>query len=427
MSGSLAPIVDDRGLAPEDIPFDPLDARLSAADPCPAYARARAMGAVVRRPGDHLWYLTRHDAVHAAFRDRRLGTIFLHRFTPDELGLPPGIPVWRDQRWTDFALFEQWELLNLEPPAHTSLRRLVTEAFTPRTVEGMRSSIAERSRALLAQGREAGRIDLVEDYAQHFSLGIICDLIGVAPVDRETIKRWSDDTVGMYEPSPSLERRAAADRAAGAFRRYLLDLVAHRRRLPADDLLSALLDATVDGERLTDDQIVSTAMVLLMAGHEATVNATANGAAALAAHPGEWARIRRGEVSPRSAVEEILRFDSPLQWFERWVLDEGFAVEGVSIPPGSRVALMLASANRDERRWSGPDRFDVGRADTGHLSFGGGVHFCLGAPLARLELETTLTELARTEAELRVVPPAVRRPTFQFRGYDRLVVELGRG
>lgn len=426
MPGPSAPIVDDHGLAPGDVPFDPLDARF-AENPYPAYARARARGAVVRRPGDHLWYLTRHDTVHAAFRDRRLGTTFLHRYTPEALGLPPGIPVWRDPRWTDFAAFERWELLNLEPPVHTRLRRLVTEAFTPRTVEGMRTSIAERSGALLAPGREAGRIDLVEDYAQDFSLGIICDLIGVAPGDRATIKRWSDDTVRMYEPSPSLEQRTASDAAAGAFRRYLLDLVVHRRRLPAEDLLSALLDATVDGERLTDDQVVSTAMVLLMAGHEATVNATANGVAVLAAHPGEWARIRRGEVSPRAAIEEILRFDPPLQWFERWVLDDGFAVEGVAIPLGSRVALMLASANRDERRWPEPDRFDVGRADTGHLSFGGGVHFCLGAPLARLELETTLTELARTEAELRVVPPAVRRPTFQFRGYDRLVIELGTG
>ena len=424
MSG--VPIVDEAGLAPEAIPFDPLDSRF-AADPYPAYARARALGSVVRRPGDHLWYLTRHDAVHAAFRDRRLGTTFLHRYAPEELGLPPGIPVWRDPRWTDFAAFEQWELLNLEPPVHTRLRRLVTEAFTPRTVERMRAPIGERSRTLLARGREAGRIDLVEDYAQHFSLGIICDLIGVDPADREIIKRWSDDTVRMYEPSPSPEQRAASDRAAGAFRRYLLDLVTHRRRRPADDLLSALLDATVDGERLTDDQVVSTAMVLLMAGHEATVNATANGVAVLAAHPDEWRRIRRGEVSPRAAIEEILRFDPPLQWFERWVLDEGFAVDGVSIPRGSRVALMLASANRDERRWAEPDRFDLGRADTGHLSFGGGVHFCLGAPLARLELETTLTELARTEPELRVVPPAVRRPTFQFRGYDRLVIELEGG
>jgi cytochrome P450 len=406
--------------------FDPADPAFMA-DPYPAYARIRESTAVWHPDGDHLWYLTRFADVHAGFRDRRLGTTFLHRYTPDELGLAPDVPVWRDPRWQDFQAFERWEMLNLEPPLHTRLRRLVTEAFTPRTVEGLRSGTEERARSLLAQGREAGSIDLVGDYAQHFSLGIICGLIGVPASDEATILRWSDETVRMYEPSPSETQRRASNDAAGSFRQYLLDLVTDRRARPADDLLSALLEATVDSERLTDDQIVSTAMVLLMAGHEAAVNATANGVAALAAHPDQWRAIHGGQVTPRAAIEEILRFDPPLQWFERWVLEDGFEVGGVAIPVGSRVALVLAAANRDPRRHADPDRFDVGRADTTHLSLGGGIHFCIGAPLARLELETTLIELARTEAELTILPPAVRRPTFQFRGYDRLVIALSGG
>jgi len=284
----------------------------------------------------------------------------------------------------------------------------------------------DRARALLEPGREAGSIDLVGDYAQHFSLGIICALIGVPAADEPLLLGWSEATVRMYEPGPSDEQQAASNDAAGAFRRYLLDVVADRRRAPSEDLLSALLDATVDGERLTDDQIVSTAMVLLMAGHEAVVNATANGIALLAAHPDQWRLLRTGEIEPRAAIEEILRFDPPLQWFERWVLDDGVEVAGVVIPRGSRVALVLAAANRDPRRHPEPDRFDITRADTSHLSLGGGIHFCIGAPLARLELETTLAELARTEAELVIVPPAVRRPTFQFRGYDRLVIALSK-
>jgi cytochrome P450 len=403
--------------------IDPADP-VFVADPYPAYARVREATAVWHPEGSHLWYLTRFADVHAGFRDRRLGTTFLHRYTPEELGLAPDIPVWRDPRWTDFQAFERWELLNLEPPLHTRLRRLVTEAFTPRTVEGLRAGTEARARSLLEPGRAAGSIDLVGDYAQHFSLGIICALIGVPQTDEAMILGWSDATVRMYEPDPSQDQQAASDDAAGSFRRYLLDVVADRRNAPTEDLLSALLEATVDGERLTDDQIVSTAMVLLMAGHEAAVNATANGVALLAAHPSEWRRIRHGEVTPRAAIEEILRFDPPLQWFERWVLDDGFEVEGVPIPLGSRVALVLAAANRDPRRHADPDRFDVARQDTTHLSLGGGIHFCIGAPLARLELETTLTELARTESELIVQPPAVRRPTFQFRGYDRLVVAL---
>jgi cytochrome P450 len=408
---------------PPGPPFDPADPGF-VADPYPAYARVREATAVWHPPGDHLWYLTRFADVHAAFRDRRLGTTFLHRYTPEELGLPPDIPVWRDPRWEDFQAFERWELLNQEPPLHTRLRRLVTEAFTPRTVEGLRPSTEALARSLLEPGRAAGSVDMVGGYAQHLSLGIICGLIGVPAGDEPTILGWSDETIRMYEPAPSDAQQAASNATAGAFRRYLLDLVAARRRRPADDLLSALLDAMVDGERLTDDQIVSTAMVLLMAGHEAAVNATANGIAALAAHPESWAAIRDGDVTPRAAIEEVLRFDPPLQWFERWVLDDGVEVDGVAIPLGSRVALVLAAANRDPRRHPDPDRFDVRRADTTHLSLGGGIHFCIGAPLARLELETTLAELARTEPQLTIVPPAIRRPTFQFRGYDRLVVAL---
>lgn len=417
-------MVDDRAVVDEAvIPFDPLDARFIA-DPYPAYDRVRRTSGAWRREGDPLWYLTRHADVHAAFRDRRLGVTFSHRYRPEDLDLPPGVPAWRDPRWQAFAAFERWELLNLEPPVHTRLRRLVMEAFTPRTVEGMRDDIAGRARSLLAPGREAGSIDLVDDYAQAFSLGIICDLIGVEAQDRATIKRLSDETVAMYEPSPSDAQRTASDAAAGEFQRYLLDVLAVRRRRPADDLLTALIDATVEGERLTDDQIVSTAMVLLMAGHEATVNATTNGIAALAAHPEAWQAIRRGAVTPRAAIEEILRFDPPLQWFARWVLDEGFTVDGVAIPVGSRVALVLAAANRDPQRWPEPGRFDVRRADAGHLTFGGGIHFCLGAPLARLELETTLGELARSEDELVVLAPTARRPTFQFRGYEHLTIAL---
>ena len=267
-------------------------------------------------------------------------------------------------------------------------------------------------------------MDLVGDYAQHFSLGIICDLIGVSPDDRETIKRLSDDTVSMYEPGRSDEQQATANQAAGDFRRYLLDVVAHRRAHPGTDLMAALIDATVDGERLTDDQVVSTAMVLLMAGHEATVNATSNGVAALAANPDQWRLLRTGEVTVRAAIEEILRWDPPLQWFERWVLDDDVEIAGTPLARGSRVALVLGAANRDPRKFPDPDRFDITREDTNHISFGGGIHFCIGAPLARMEIETTLNELVRSEEELVVLPGAERRPTFQFRGWERLEVAL---
>jgi cytochrome P450 len=406
-----------------EVVIDPADPAF-VADPYRAYAIAREIAPVFRQPGDHFWYLTRYADVHAAFRDKRLGRTFLHRYTPEELDLPPGIPTWRDPRWTEFQAFEQWELLNLEPPVHTRLRRLITEAFTPRAIEAMRDDIRQRARVLLEPGREAGSLELVGSYAQHFSLGIICDLIGVSPDDRETIKDLSDATITMYEPAPSDEQQARANRAAGEFRRYLLDVVAHRRDHPGEDLMTALIEATVEGERLTDDQVVSTAMVLLMAGHEATVNATSNGIAALAAHPDQWRRIRAGQIAPRTALEEILRFDPPLQWFERWVLEEGVEIAGIPVPLGTRLALVLGAANRDPRRYPDPDRFDISRAESSHLTFGGGIHFCIGAPLARMELEVTLTELASSEEVLALVEPAVRSPMFQFRGFSRLEIAL---
>jgi len=402
--------------------IDPSDPSF-VADPYPAYANVREATPVWHPEGSHLWFLTRYQEVHAGFRDKRLATSFLHRFTPEELHLPPGVPTWRDPRWTEFQAFERWELLNLEPPEHTRMRRLVLEAFTPRATEALRGPTTTRAAELLAAGREVGSVDLVGGYAKAFSLSIICDLIGVAPADRLAILAYSDALLRMYEPDPPEAQQAAANAAAGDFRRYLLDVIAVRRRTPGADLLDALINCRVAGEALTDQQIASTAMVLLMAGHEAVVNATANGIAALAAHPEAWRQLRAGEVHPRDAIEDIVRWDPPLQWFERWVLDDVVYAD-TTIPRGARVALVLAAANRDPRRYADPDRFDIRRGDSNHLSFGGGIHFCIGAPLARLELETTIRELLRSEVMLEILPGATRKPTFQFRGYDRLEVAL---
>jgi cytochrome P450 len=275
---------------------------------------------------------------------------------------------------------------------------------------------------LLADAREGGAIELVGRYAEPLSLAVMCDLLGIPAGERAGLVPLSHRIVSMYEPDPPDARAADANAAAGTMRALMLDLVRERRRRNGDDLLAALVAARVDGEGLTDDQIASTAMVLLMAGHEATVNATGNGVAALAAHPGEWARVVNGEVAPRTAVEEVLRFDPPLQLFERWVLEPGVALGGVELPVGARVAMLLGSANRDPRRFPEPDRFDIGRGDTGHVSFGGGIHFCVGAPLARLELETTLGLLARTLPRLELASTPERRGGFQFRGFARLAV-----
>ena len=363
--------------------------------------------------------------MHAAFRDRRLGSTFLHRYTPEELSLPPDVPAWRDPRWTDFHAFERWELLNLEPPVHTRLRRLVLEAFTPRAVEALRTPVAERARALLAPARERGSLDLVDDYAQAFSLGIICDLIGVAPDDRETIKRLSDDTVAMYEPGADDDTRARANAAAGDFRTYLLDVIALRRASGGDDLLAGAArghgrrraahrrpgrldrDGPADGGARGDGQ------------RDGERRRGARGpprpVAAAAHRRGHDPRGDRGDPALRPAAPVVRALGARRGRRHR---------RASRSRPGSRVALVIGAANRDPRRFAEPDRFDIRRTDAAHLSFGGGIHFCIGAPLARLELETTLAELLRTEAELEILPGAARRPTFQFRGWARLPIAI---
>lgn len=401
--------------------FDPTDPAV-ALDPFPTYARLREAHPVWRSPASGIWFITRHADVHAAWRDKRLGSSYSHRYTTEEFVADGKLPPWYDERYADFAAFERWDLISLEPPDHTKLRRLVVEAFTPRSIERQRP-IAQRLVAeRLEAGRERGALDLVQDIAEPLSLAIICDLIGVPESDRAAILALSHDVVGMYEPQPPDDKKARANAAAREFMQYTASLIAERRRTPADDLLSGLLDAMVDGERLSDAQVTSTVMLLLMAGHEASVNAAGNGVAAFAAHPEQWDLLRSDAALLKPAIEETLRFDPPLQFFQRWVLEQDFEVGGTPVPRGSRVGLMIGSANRDPRRYPEPDTFRIARGEASHLSFGGGIHFCLGAPLARLELEALFGALAAAMPRLELLPGAVRRPGFQFRGYTSLPI-----
>jgi cytochrome P450 len=202
--------------------------------------------------------------------------------------------------------------------------------------------------------------------------------------------------VKMYEFDVPDEDAEAANRAAGQFQDYVRALIAERRAQPRDDMVSALVDARVDGARLSDDEIVSTVIVLLNAGHEASVNTLGNGMLAFAHQPEQWRRVVGGDVSSAAAGEEMIRYDPPLQLFERWVLADDFAIGGVAIPRGDKIALLFGSANRDPRVFDRPDEFDVGRENAAqHIGFGGGIHVCIGAPLARVELEASLDALRR--------------------------------
>ena len=404
----------------EALGFDPGSAEFLL-DPYPELNRVRERTPVFYDAGRERWFVTRHEDVRGCLRDKRLGRNFRHVLTPEEIGVPP-----LDPRWQAFWDSERWSLLWLEPPDHTRLRKLVAAAFTPRSVESLRAPAHELAVELLEPLAEEGEMELLYDYAQPFSIAVICRMLGV-PLDRHRdLLDWSHLMVKMYEFDVPVEAAEAASRAAAEFQEYVRELIRERRATPRDDMVTALAEAEVDGGRLSDDEIVSTVIVLLNAGHEATVNTLGNGTLAFARHPDQWRRVVSGEVECQSAVEEMIRFDPPLQLFERWVLADDFVIGDVAIPLGAKIAMLFGSANRDPRIFEQPDEFDVGRANAAqHIGFGGGIHVCIGAPLARIELEASVAALRRYWPDFTLVEEPRRTGAFVIWGLESL--RLARG
>ena len=405
---------------PAAVGFDPADPSFIAA-PYPIYARMRALGPVLYYPARDLYLLTGFGEVNAALRDRRLGRAYRHRYTDEEFG-----QAGPDPRWEQFNASERWSLLNIEPPDHTRLRRLITKVFTAKSIAALRPQIealaTEHLAAALADRN--GQFDLIADYAQPFSVAVICTLLGVPPGDGQLLLGWSHAIVKMYEFSTSDDERAGAERAADEFIRYVHTLIAARRERPEADLISELVGVADQGERLSLDEIVCTVIVLLNAGHEATENTLGNVKPAMLTHPDQWARVTGGEVAPAVAVEEMLRWDPPLQLFERWVLEDGVSIGGRDFAVGERIGMMFGSANRDPDRFPDPDTFDVARGDATHIGFGGGLHFCIGAPLARLELEVSLSKISALE-NLALAEYPDYQPYFVIRGLASLNLRVG--
>jgi len=399
----------------EKLGFDPSDPALLA-DPYPALNRLRESAPVFYDAERRRWFVTRHEDVRSCLRDRRLGRNFRHVMSPEEIGVPP-----LDPRRQAFWDTERWSLLWLEPPEHTRLRKLVAAAFTPRAVEALREPAGELARELIEPLAEVGELELLYDFAQPYSIAVICRMLGV-PLDRHRdLLEWSHRMVKMYEFDVPVEAAVAADRAAAEFRDYVLGLIRERRAQPRDDMVTALVEARVDGGRLSDDEIVSTVIVLLNAGHEATVNTLGNGMLAFAHHPEEWRRVVAGAVSAAAASEEMIRFDPPLQLFERWVLTDGFAIGDVPILRGAKIAMLFGAANRDPRVFERPYEFDVGRENAAqHIGFGGGIHVCIGAPLARIELEASVDALRRWWPDFHLVEEPRRTGAFVIWGLEGL-------
>ena len=385
------------------------------ADPYPALGRVREATPIFRDEETGQWMLTRFADVYETLRDRRLGRVYHHRYSHAELGQPAP-----DPRWAAFHQHERWSLLSLEPPDHTRIRKLVSKVFTSRSVTALEPVIAELSQGLIDRCRELGTFDLLADYAQRYSVAVVGEVLGVPRADTQRLLDWSHAIVKRYELSASDELKAPADAAAGEFIDYTRALIADKRRSPDDRLVSQLARISDGGDRLSDDEIVSTTMVLLEAGHEATVNTLGNGMKALLTHRDQWRRLVTGEVDAATAVEELLRWDSPLQMFARWVLEPGVEISGRQLAVGDQVAMLFGSAQRDPRRFDHPDRFDVARGDPTHIGFGGGIHFCVGAPLARYELAVALADLVINFPNVELAAEPAYHPTFVIRGLTEL-------
>ncbi|WP_345392368.1 cytochrome P450 [Nonomuraea salmonea] len=356
------------------------------------------------------WLISRHADVNALLRDRRLGRSYLHVAGHEEFGRPAE-PEFQEPFWRVIRA----GMLDVEPPVHTRLRRLVSKAFTPRMVESLRPRVRAMAGELVDAYVEKGGGDLIAEVAEPLPVTVIAEMLGIPDGDRHLLRPWSADICGMYELNPTLEAQHTAVRAATEFSDYLKALAADRRANPGDDLVSAL---TQIGE-LTEDELVGTCVLLLNAGHEATVNVTGNGWWSLFRNPAELARLRADRSLLPTAVEELMRWDTPLQMFERWVLED-IEVHGVRIPRGSEVALLFGSANRDPEVFADPDRLDVGRADNPHISFGAGIHFCLGAPLARIELAESFGALLDRTSKLELREEPEWKPGYVIRGLHAL-------
>ncbi|WP_372350534.1 cytochrome P450 [Streptomyces sp. KL116D] len=399
-----------------DAPFDPWSPTFLA-DPYPAYAGLREAGRVHYYEPTNQYLIPHHADVSALLRDRRLGRTYQHRYAHEDFGRTAPPP-----EHEPFHTLNDQGMLDLEPPDHTRIRRLVSKAFTPRTVERLKPYV-EKLAGELVDGLVAdGGGDLLARVAEPLPVAVIAEMLGVPEADRAPLRPWSAAICGMYELNPPEETARAAVRASVEFTDYLRELIAERRARPGDDLVSALIAAHDEGDRLTEQEMISTCVLLLNAGHEATVNATVNGWWALFRHPDQLAALRADHSLVPSAVEELMRHDTPLQLFERWVLDE-IEVAGTTIPVGSEVALLFGSANHDPAVFADPAGLDLTRRDNPHISFSAGIHYCIGAPLARIELAASMRALLTRAPTLRLAAEPTRKPNFVIRGLEELRVE----
>jgi len=376
------------------------------ANPYPTYQRLRERDPVHRMRLVNAWVLTRYEDVQAVLQDH-------HRFSNQEAGAG-------DREYT-----KDRSMLDLDPPDHTRLRSLVSKAFTPRSVAALGPRIEKIVEGLLDDVNGEDRFDLIDSFAFPLPIIVIAEMLGVPAEDLDRFKDWSNDIVLSLEPILTREQRVRFRRSEQELYEYFEGIIALRRQDPQDDLVSALLAAEEEGDRLSHGELLATLLLLLVAGNETTRNLIGNGMLALLRNPGELQRLKREPELIETAIDELLRYDSPVQLDGRTALED-VELRGKIIHTGQQVVSVVGAANRDPAAFSDPDRLDLGREEKSHISFGRGIHYCLGASLAKLEGRIAFEGLLERFSSMRLAAEPQQRKQVVLRGVEDLIVEVER-
>lgn len=389
------------------VAFNPLSPEFRT-NPYPFYDLLRANVPVFHWDVWNIWFLSRYEDCNALLRDPRLGH-------GDQWGTPP------PQQRALVEMQSRW-LLMKNPPDHRRLRSLVHKAFTPRRVEQMRQQIQAITDSLLDRVQATGQADLIADVAYPLPVTVIAEMLGIPAQDHDQFHAWSDDLARSLDLIDVPEVYDRASRSAEALTDYLREIAAVRRRQPQDDLLSALILAEEGEGRLSEEEVYATCALLLIAGHETTINLIGNGLLALLQHPDQLHRLRQNPDLIHTAIEEMLRYDSPVQLTSR-ISFEPIELDGQTIPAYQQVAFLLGAANHDPACFAEPHHFDIGRDPNPHLAFGNGIHYCLGAPLARMEGAIAINTLLRRLPDLALAADNPEyRDNYVLRGLKSLPV-----